>query len=496
MGAAYSLRKSGVDAVVFEKKPKLGGNAKAYTWNVDGIKVVTGLAVLAYPHEYFHTYMELMRSVGMEQGDLHELNYFVAEKNYRGVSTDGDGLECVFAHGKKEFTPAAWLAEDLMKWDRLVDFVKRVNAKFQPCEYKSLYRMNLINPLNVIHLKSLCTWFGISDLFWQRVFVPIHTSTFLEAEMGGIPAVMAELLDDMVPLNVTKGKVPEMRAWKTNAYDIFPKMVADWPRTATRTSCAVERVDFQSAADGSLDVVVTHEDSNEETPNEVFDAVVFACSAPATQKILQQAQSNPTSFSSWFDISARVLSYLERYLLQNTMYTVDRDKTFEAGVVHSDGSVFPEKFRAELLERHCNYMVVDGNKPTDVENHFIISSWAPTANTPQSKGKLPMLVSYNCPEKTDRIEAEWTVTSREAHPCLTVWQTACCIAFWPLIQGFRNKQCYYCGSAFTPGNGHDLSLLSGFVVASELGAEFPFLQNDKATQDFLRLRQMMLTFWA
>ena len=190
------------------------------------------------------------------------------------------------------------------------------------------------------------------------------------------------------------------------------------------------------------------------------------------------------------------LAQLEGILLRNTIYTVDRDKTFEQGVVHSDARVFPEKFREELLDKHCNYMVVNGKNPRDVENHFIISSWAPTVTTPQLKGKKSMLVSYNCPEKTDKVEAEWTVTSREAHPSLTMTQMAASIAVWPILQGFRNRQVYYCGSAFTPGNGHDLSLLSGFVAASEVGAEYPFPNVPHAKEDFLRLRKMMLGMWA
>lgn len=45
-GAAWSLRRAGIDATIYEKKPKLGGNAKQYTWDVEGHKVNTGLAVL------------------------------------------------------------------------------------------------------------------------------------------------------------------------------------------------------------------------------------------------------------------------------------------------------------------------------------------------------------------------------------------------------------------------------------------------------------------
>lgn len=379
------------------------------------------------------------------------------------------------------FQQEEWLKRDLERWEYMISFITRVNAFFSPCEYKSLYRMSMLNPLNLISLKRFCSLWGISPLFWERVFVPVHTSTFLETEMGDVPAMMGELLADMIPLS--GGKIPSMKAWPTTAYELFEKMAQQWPKDAVRTSCAVEKLAF-TASGG---VQVFHEDTVDDLP-ELFDAVIFACAAPSAQQILQESEGGRfNSFSKW----------LESYLLRNITYTVDRDKTFERGVVHSDANaVFPKELRAQLLEHHCNYMEVDGANPTNMENHFIISSWAPTATEPQVKGKLPMLVSYNCEEKLRNVKAEWTVTSRDAHPCLTMWQSGTSVALWPLLQGFRNKQVYYCGSAFTPGNGHDLSLLSGFVVASELGAPYPFPESKEGSADFARLRRMMLGMWA
>lgn len=485
MGAAWSLKRAGKQVALFEKKPKLGGNAKSYTWDVGGKKVETGLAVLAYPHRFFHTYVELMKAAGMEEGTMHELKYFVAEKNYRGPGkpADGSDVECVFAHGKHDFKPAPWLVQDLKGWESLVAFVTRVNAWFCPCDYKSLYRMSLWNPLNLISLRQLCRMYSISDYFWERVFVPVHTSTFLEVEMDEIPAVMAELLNDMVPLS---GKTPEMKAWTTNAYDIFTKLTQGWSKDEVRTSCAVEKVQFVPQADGTYRVFVTHEDTPADQPGEEFDAVVFACPAPQAEQMIDRTQ--PT-----FGMKERFLTWLENYLLRSVLYTVERDQTFTQGICHGDGSVFPAKFREELLDHHCNYMVVDGNKPNNVENHFIISSWAPTAH--HVKHERAMLVSYNCPQ-AENVEAEWTVTSKEAHPCLTIKQSTFIITLWPILQGFRNNQQFYCGSAFTPGNGHDLSLLSGFVAASQLGADYPFPHSKEGMEDFQRLRGIMLGMWA
>ena len=62
--------------------------------------------------------------------------------------------------------------------------------------------------------------------------------------MDSVPAVMAELLDDIVPLR----KIPEMRAWKTHAYDAILEMTKG---VEIKTSCAVERVHFVRQGDPS-----------------------------------------------------------------------------------------------------------------------------------------------------------------------------------------------------------------------------------------------------
>ena len=134
------------------------------------------------------------------------------------------------------------------------------------------------------------------------------------------------------------------------------------------------------------------------------------------------------------------------------------------------------------MDRYCNYVEVDNSKPGPaphlpyVENTFVISSWAPSAQHQDVKGKRDMLVSWNCRERIEQGGGvtERPVTSFEAHPCLSMGQLAACTMLWPMAQGSRGGTAYFCGSAVTPGNGHDLSFLSGLVAASELGAEFPY----------------------
>ena len=46
---------------------------------------------------------------------------------------------------------------------------------------------------------------------------------------------------------------------------------------SVRTGCAVDQVEFNLQDDGSTTVTVTTEDEDKE----VFDAIIFACSAPS-----------------------------------------------------------------------------------------------------------------------------------------------------------------------------------------------------------------------
>ncbi|GBG31197.1 L-amino-acid oxidase [Hondaea fermentalgiana] len=501
MGAAWTLNRGGKDVVLYEKKPKLGGNAKAMTWDVDGHKVETGLAVLAWPHQYFHNYNALIDELGIEYEE-HELRFFVTERQKDGSTN------CVFAHGRENWEPDADLAKDLKNWDRLYRFVKRVNAVFQPSPVPSMYRVGFANPLNLIPLRVLCKFFGVSQRFWNLVFVPIHTSTFLEVEMETLPATMAEVLNEVVPFTET----PLMRAWKTHSYDTIKTMASELPTGAVRTSCAVESARYVARSDGSgFDIHIMDEDGKEE----VFDAIVFACSAPAMNQILhgkgatlpgQVLEPNKANGLNNINdrgvvagLKSRLLNALESTLLDNIMYTTDRDKTFEKGVVHSDAdAVLPSQYKDEVLESYCNYVEVDAKNPREIENSFVISSWAPTVRHPDVQGKRAMLVSYNADSKLDAAgtDAEWVSTSREAHPCLTLFQLASSVVCWPFLQGARNGQTYFCGSAVLPANGHDLSFLSGVVAANELGAPYPFAHDPTAHDDYLRLRKLMLRFWA
>ena len=53
---------------------------------------------------------------------------------------------------------------------------------------------------------------------------------------------------------------------------------------------------------------------------------------------------------------------------------------------------------------------------------------------------------------------------------------------------------YYCSNWTTPGNCHDMSLLSGFLCATAIGAEYPFPDDAEARKDLHRLNDLMGVF--
>ena len=60
-GAAMALNRSGHEVTLIERKPVIGGNGKTMDWDVEGTPVTTGVSVLAWPSQLFHTYNCLVK---------------------------------------------------------------------------------------------------------------------------------------------------------------------------------------------------------------------------------------------------------------------------------------------------------------------------------------------------------------------------------------------------------------------------------------------------
>ncbi len=442
-GCAWALQRAGLEATVYEREPTLGGNAKTWTWDVSGRAVTTGLSVLAWPRRYFHNYERLLEELRVPTEPTPPLRFFV--KSGRDE----------YAHGV-ETAASRRFADDLARWERAVATIRKTNAFFagrSASEPGSLYETSATNPLNITRLRDLLRATGVSQAFWDKVFVPIHSSSFLAANLDGLPASIAPVLEDIVSLR----SGGELITWTGCSRDVFDAMSRGFEGRVHRGRKAIivrrrrEQVEIADV-EGAL---------------AAFDAVVFACNARDACDMLE-AGGSATS--------------LERWLLGGIAYPDDEDRMFQRGVIHSDPEVLPADRRREILAGFANYVEhVEGTRR--YENTFVISSWVPAARGCD----LPMLVSYNREGPIERRVG--AVDNTFAHPALTPSNLARAFALRS-IQG--RDRTYYCGSYTTPGNGHDLSLLSGFVVAGALGAPYPFFEHEIARRDYARLTRWML----
>ena len=466
-GAAWALARSGVEVTLLEAATEVGGNAKTIAWP-DG--KVTGLSVLAWPAVYFRNYKSLLRALGIETAPV-ELPFYIRR-------ADGEA----FAHGRDAHLSRRY-AGDLRRWSYLVAFVRRVNAFFAGKGAPlSLYHMSLLNPLNAVPLRLACALFGISAGFYHDLIVPLYASSFLSTDLAMTPLVIVPIIDDLISTHA----VPSMESWKASSRDVFSRMAADTACIGALKVRAGRRVGFayRDPADGRWSLTCI---GAEPEFFSGFDRVVFAAGARAAADALP---------NTWAWTAARLL-------LRSVAYC--GGPAFAKGVVHSDATVLPADLRTDLLRSYANYIEEfggGGGAARRYENTFILSSWYPAVQSDGDdegeNGRLsgsdarppPMarLVTYDCrhPERLKGVVGE--VRNEWNHPVLSPLNLLVALLL-RLLQGRRGA--YYAGSMSTPGNGHDLSLCSGFAAAAAIGADYPFAADPDAAADFARLRGIM-----
>lgn len=260
MGCAWALHRSGAHVTVYERESEIGGNAKTHTWRPsDGSpEIVTGLSVLAWPDALFHNYEALLAALDIAIEDAPLLRFFIK-----------DG-ESIYAHGLS----TKGFEADLGRWDKLVAFVRGVNGRFSSGGAPSLYEYSPLNPLNLFPLRRLATIFGISARFWERVFVPIHSSSFLSVELDTLPAAIAPSIEDIVSL----AHGAKLRTWSGSSRDVFTRLSQGFPERIHR-GATIARV--RRARDG---ITITTNAGTEAS----FDRVVFACNPHAALRMLEQ----------------------------------------------------------------------------------------------------------------------------------------------------------------------------------------------------------------
>ena len=208
-GAAWALTQDHFECSIFESSSVVGGNAKTFVWP-DGQR--TGLSVLAWPHEYFNNYEALLKRLKIKHTEVN-LNFYI-----RSAS----GEEYVQGDDVRSSTLWQKHQSSLRGWSYMLSFVRIINRVFNcfPVR-KSLYRMNMLNPLNLVPLRWLSIPFGVRRECWDDIIVPMYASTFLSTHLDYVPAIILPIISDIIPLE----KSTLLRSWEENSTLVFDGML-------------------------------------------------------------------------------------------------------------------------------------------------------------------------------------------------------------------------------------------------------------------------------
>jgi len=495
-GAAWTLMQSGFKVTLFEAREQISGNARTFEWDFSPFReegeepvVKSCVSVTAWPPNFYKNYTALLEHLDIET--VHQpLSWFLNSK-----VPGAEGHLWVADPTIYDGSLRKVFEKDFRLYGSVVNFSKRMSdfftLKWAPWRwndtatmYDSHTGLGFLNPLNVVPLYTLFKAIGGSDTWWDVIFTPHYTASFLVDELRPFPAVFGPLIEAQIPLNPNlsntwrgsseKGEndcnITTCVTWKDagkGIREVFDKLMIG---ADLRENTRVREVQIlpngkkriHDEFDGYIDV----------------DRVVFACPCNAVGNIYKDHGK------------------LEEAILSTPVYADDHHPAsgHMHAVMHSDGSVVEEKFRNDILKRASNYVEITRkeNGEINIENQYNFGVQTPgpgVYDLPLDK-KPVMLISHALGEgkAIDPSLVRGTRNHARAHPLYSGWNVAAMMSL-RLVQG-RNG-IYYCSNWTTPGNCHDMSFLSGIICAHAIGAKYPFEGRTEAKKDFHRLRDLM-----
>lgn len=488
-GAAWMLEKDGFDVTLFEARPYLAGNARTFDWDgfADGVSRKSCVSVTAWPPLLYKNYEALLAQLQVETTPM-PLSWFLVSKvpGYEGALWGAD------ARPSETNTLREVFKRDFAKYKRAEDLIGTVTAWFtgrswyrkrdEPSMYDSHTGLGMLNPFNVVPLYRVCKLFGVSDEWWDIIFTPYYTASFLVDELRPFPAVFGPIIEHQIPLLPNKSNswqgdddchLTTCVTWKDagdGIRSVFEKLTA---RVDVRLDTRVAAVHVLPNGkkrviddrDGCVDV----------------DRVIFACPCTSASTILKRQ------------------SRVDRIVLASPEYADDHhpDSGHMHAVMHSDASVIDARYRDTVLKRASNYVEVtrldDASYNYENQYNFGVQTPGHGVYAMDLKDKPVMLISHALgPGKSiDKATIRGGGNHARAHPLYSPYNVASQLAL-RLCQG--KDGVYFCSNWTTPGNCHDMSLLSGFLCAHAIGATYPFPDNAQAHKDFHRLNDLMGVF--
>lgn len=211
-GAAWALRRSGFKVTLYEARKEISGNARTFEWDfspyrskAEGQTVKSCCSVTAWPPLFYKNYTCLLNELKVET--VHQpLSWFLNSKVPGASGT-------LWA---ADPTPYEGSLRNVMKKDfeiygrvvRLSDSLCNLftmrwapwRRNDTPSMYDSHTGIGLLNPMNIVPLYTLFKSMGGSDLWWDVVFTPHYTASFLVDELRPFPAVFGPLIEAQIPL--------------------------------------------------------------------------------------------------------------------------------------------------------------------------------------------------------------------------------------------------------------------------------------------------------
>eukprot|EP00560_Eucampia_antarctica_P005963 CAMPEP_0197824904 /NCGR_PEP_ID=MMETSP1437-20131217/2093_1 /TAXON_ID=49252 ORGANISM="Eucampia antarctica, Strain CCMP1452" /NCGR_SAMPLE_ID=MMETSP1437 /ASSEMBLY_ACC=CAM_ASM_001096 /LENGTH=759 /DNA_ID=CAMNT_0043424709 /DNA_START=118 /DNA_END=2397 /DNA_ORIENTATION=- len=492
-GAAWALSQSGFRVVLYEARKQVSGNARTFDWDFSeyphGGIVRSCVSVTAWPSNLYKNYTALLQHLNIET--VHQpLSWFLNSKvpGYEGHFWGADprvyegSLRKVF---EEDFRLYSMVNRMVAKTSEVM---KLRWAPWRWNDSESMYDnhtgLNMLNPFNVVPLYSLFRMVGGTNEWWDIIFTPFYTASFLVDELRPFPAVFGPLIEAQIPLNPNS----------TNSWQGSSKHSEHDCNITTCVTWKDAGKGIRAVFDQMTKDVIIKEDTRvlqiqvlpngkkrvyDEFDNHVdVDRVIFACPSNAVGNIYPQHGK------------------LEEVILNTPVYADDHHPSsgHMHAVMHSDPKMIEEPFREECLKRASNYVEVTRNddESINIENQYNFGVQTPGLGIYDMplKDKPAMLISHS-PGKGKIIDPELvrgTGNHARAHPLYSGWNVAAQLSL-RLVQG--KNGIYYCSNWTTPGNCHDMSLLSGIVCAHAVGAKYPFEKNVEAKKDFFRLRDWM-----